>query len=202
MSSTPPNPLTPLLPFAYHQLSCPLLHLTSTRHDALLRIIASAIRPLGYADATVSPRACSSSSTSASRTDLVATSSFQSPPALSIDGTISVPYMPTYLPHTCSSGSWLHTFRDLAKTDHHAPGSALRHLTYLSLVWTHLAGLGPDSSLRWLRAVFRRFAAAEAASGRTPEHSDQLYSLLLQQLHASMCNSNQQAVYRLTTPPP
>ena len=51
-------------------------------------------------------------------------------------------------------------------------------------------------------AVFRRFAAAEAASGRTPEHSDQLYSLLLQQLHASMCNSNEQAVYRLTTPPP
>jgi len=75
------------------------------------------------------------------------------------------------------------------KKRHHTPG--------------HLAGLGPDSSLRWLRAVFRRFAAAEAArSGRTPEHSDQLYSLLLQQLHASMCNSNEQAVYRLTTPPP
>ena len=202
-ATSPDHSLTPLIPFAYHQLACPLLHLPSIRHDALLRIVADAIRPLGYPDASVRPRDCSSSSTSGSRTDLVATSSFQSPPAFSADGTVSVPYLPSYLSHTSTSGSWIHRFRDVAKSAHHEPGSTLRSLTYFSLVWTHLAGFGPDSAIAWLRSVFRRFAALELASGR-PAPCDQRLSLLFQSLQASMAKSNQHATHRLTSsqPPP
>ena len=111
--------------------------------------------------------------------------------------------MPSYLPHTSTSGSWIHRHRDHTKSTHHEPGSTLRSLTYLSLVWTHLAGFGPDSSIAWIRSIFRRFAALELSSGR-PVPCDQRLSLLFQSLQASMAKSNQQAVHRLTSahPPP
>ena len=130
--------------------------------------------------------------------DLVATSSFQTPPAFSADGTISIPYLPSYLPHTATSASWIHNLRDLSKTAHHEPGSALRLLKFISIVWTHLAGIGPQSTLTWLRAVFRRFAAIEYAAGR-PAPLDLRLSLLFEALHASMAKSNQHAVRRLTS---
>ena len=108
----------------------------------------------------------------------------------------SRPHIPTSRPAVPLPSSLPHT--GIASA---CPGSLARHRFFIPLVWSHLAGFGPRSTLAWLRSCFRHAAKLAISTGSSRHDVDQAYTLLFQVLHKTIVTHHHQALQYLTTSP-
>ena len=205
------HPAARLSPYMYHQLTCPLYHLTTARHDALLFVVGAYLAKVGYNHPEYSRRACASDSVDGRCTDLVVRSASRHPPAVSCDASVVVTELLTAQktdvrvpaaaksdPRRLASSSIAAVARK--KIDKHGPGCDARDLEFMAMIWSSHSDLGPHQTLKWLRDITRAQAALVIAQGGHRHQIELAFSDFLVDLQIAMARANHNSAVCLSRP--
>ena len=192
------SPLLALLIHGIHAISCGLSGRRLRRHDALIQLIAAAIRAhVSGADVSTSARLCSSSR-SGTKVDMVFTSYHLHPFITAVDPTVSCPLLPSHLAAAAASASTIFTTRAAEKDAKHLPGCVDLGRAFLAIVWTTYGGIGPPAACDWLDSIFAASYTAEYLSGGTGQDTSHRRLVFYQSLHAALVRGCADMVEHLT----
>ena len=139
------HPLAYTAPYGFHQLSC---HVTSSRVERHNNRTLTLKKHLDLTKvySTAASYNLHSSSQNQKQIDLQLDSTFHAPMSLSVDTTVSIAHLPSYL-STVASGTAtaLYNLRASAKITKHAPGCAEHHARRGTL---RCERLGPERECR------------------------------------------------------
>ena len=185
------------VPFAYHHLGCQKTSSRIDRHNHRNAVLHRHIpRTKIYTSEMV--KGLFSSATSRKQIDIKFDSPFHAPYALSVDTTISVTLLPTYLRDTAVSAIRPLLSRTQEKHDKHAASCNDAGRAFLAFASDTLNAMGPPAFVNWLRRLYS--AADNLARSNGDDGSEQRDALqhLICELQAVLVRDNYLMIDRLT----
>ena len=182
---------------AYHQISCGATPRRHRKHDALVGIIADAVRT-NLAATTERKRRLVSSLTAYTKTDLVITDHRRFPPILTLDARVSCPLLPSLLPAATRDAMALFANAALEKNIKHLAGCNDQGRAFLPIIFSSLGGIGPPETVSWLDSIFSESYAEERLRTGTVRNTSHRHTLFYQSLMATLVSSSADMASQLT----
>ena len=182
---------------AYHQISCGATPRRHRKHDALVGVIAEAVRT-HLAATTERKKRLVSSLTAYTKIDLVITDHRRFPSILTLDARVSCPFLPSLLAAATRDATALFTNAALEKNNKHLSGCNDQGRAFLPIIFSSLGGIGPPDAVSWLDSIFSELYAEERLRSGTVRHTSHLHTLFYQSLMATLVSASADMASQLT----
>ena len=193
--------LYPTLPHLLHHIACGAGGYRTSRHDALVQLIAAVARDLAHANIDTSQRLCSSAR-NGTKVDIVISTPHIAPFVVAVDATVSCPLVPSYVSAASRDSSLIFESRAKEKNAKHLPGCQGMGRAFIPVVFTTFGGIGPPEARAWLDSLFSDMFATEVANGGTGQDTQHRRLLFYQSLQASLLRSTTTMAVQLSAHDP
>jgi len=183
---------------AYHQISCGATSRRHKKHDALVAIIAEAIRAHLAGSSTERKSRLISSLTAYTKTDLVVTNHRHFPPIVTLDARVSCPLLPSHLAAAAVDAARLFSDAAREKNKKHLQGCNEQDRAFLPIIFSSLGGIGPPEAVSYLDSIFSELYAEERLRTGTVRRASHLHTLFYQSLVAALTSASADMAAQLT----
>ena len=123
------------------------------------------------------------------------------PAVVAIDATVSCPLLPSYVAAAAQDAHAIFKQRNAEKDLKHLDGCCILGRSFMAIVFTTLGGIGPQSSLDWISALYTASFARERLAGGSGFQTAQRKQRLFQSLQSCLTRSCETMIDRLVLSP-